>query len=84
MKHLTRYWIELENQELFWHRFGVTAYTIEDAIDLIMSKALNTEERPEIKTVIENVDIRDLEQNHVAPNIGIPVIRGVWYPNFGN
>jgi hypothetical protein len=80
MKILTRYWIELENQETIWNRFGVTAFSIDDAMAMIMTKALKTTERPEAKTIIEDVDIRELEQNHVAPNIGAPTIRGIWFP----
>ena len=77
---LTRYWIELESQENPWIRFGVTAYSIDDAIALIMAEALNTDARPITKTIIEDVDIRKLDQHHVIPNMGIPTIRGIWFP----
>jgi hypothetical protein len=30
--------------------------------------------------VVEDVDVRDLDQNHVIPNMGPPNFRGVWYP----
>jgi hypothetical protein len=30
--------------------------------------------------VIVDVDIRDLDQGHVIPNMGPPNFQGVWYP----
>ncbi len=31
-------------------------------------------------TVVDNVDIRSLDQNHVIPNMGVVVNHGVWFP----
>jgi hypothetical protein len=33
--------------------------------------------------VVEDVDVRDLDQGHVIPNMGVVSWRGVWYPNLG-
>ena len=33
-----------------------------------------------IVAVTENVRFEDLDQNHVAPNAGPMVVRGIWYP----
>jgi hypothetical protein len=33
-----------------------------------------------IAKVVEDVDTRTLEEGHVRPNIGVPVVRGVWFP----
>jgi hypothetical protein len=33
-----------------------------------------------IKTINEDVDIRSLDENHVVPNIGEVVGRGLWFP----
>ena len=30
--------------------------------------------------VIDDVDVRDLDQRHVVPNMGDPAVRGVWFP----
>ena len=30
--------------------------------------------------VLEDVDVRDLDQNHVVPNMGPPNFKGVWFP----
>ena len=35
---------------------------------------------PIIKRMIENVDIRELDQGHVVPNMKPPNWRGVWFP----
>jgi hypothetical protein len=37
-------------------------------------------DRP-ITAVVENVDIPTLERNHVLPNMGNPVVRGIGYPH---
>lgn len=29
---------------------------------------------------VENVDISSLDDNHVRPNMGSPIVRGVWFP----
>ncbi|RYE41078.1 MAG: hypothetical protein EOP48_24190 [Sphingobacteriales bacterium] len=31
--------------------------------------------------VVENIDIRDLDQNHVIPNMGVVNRQGMWFPN---
>ena len=36
---------------------------------------------PAIKNVIENIQFKDLDQNHVVPNMGPITERGIWYPN---
>jgi hypothetical protein len=35
---------------------------------------------PSPLAVIEDVDVRELDQGHVVPNMGDPTVRGVWYP----
>jgi hypothetical protein len=34
----------------------------------------------ELVRIIVDVDVRDLDQGHVIPNMGPPNLRGVWYP----
>jgi len=58
--------------------FGVTAYSLEDARHLL-AQAVGSNEYESIR-IIEDVDIRDLDQGHVIPNMGPPNLRGVWYP----
>jgi hypothetical protein len=77
-KMLTAYWIEFG--PLASSQFGVTAYSFDDAISILKQKADWKEEMPPVKTFIENIKSKDLDQNHVAPNMGAISERGIWYP----
>ena len=61
---LRRYWFKIEEG----FGLGVTAYSVDDA------KALLREQTSpwdcQVLDIVEDVDIRDLDQNHVIPNIG--------------
>jgi hypothetical protein len=79
----------------FWIRFeripkptflnwgcGVTAYDQEDAVELLEQGFQSMRmEMPKIAQILEGVEVEDLEQNHVVPNIGDMNVRGVWFPN---
>jgi hypothetical protein len=58
---------------------GVTAYTIEDA-KFLMKQQLFKSEIPDISRVVENVEISQLDQDHVVPNMGNVLKRGIWFP----
>ena len=74
---LRRYWFKTKE-----HRgIGVTAYSVDDAKTLIDSAARRLGWDYEVLEVVEDVDVRDLDQDHVVPNIGPVNFRGVWYPN---
>ena len=77
-KLLTAYWIEFG--PLLASQFGVTAYSFNDAISILKQKVFRKEEIPPVKTFTENIKFRDLDQNHVVPNIGAISERGIWYP----
>jgi hypothetical protein len=74
---LRRYWFKTR-QHL---GFGVTAYSVDDAKRLIDYAVGSSGWDGEILEIIEDVDIRDLDQGHIVPNMGPPNFRGVWYPN---
>ena len=57
---------------------GVTAYSREDAEQLISE--MDSSVNKDVVAIIEDVDIRTLDQGHVIPNMGPPNFRGVWYP----
>ena len=78
-KLLIRYWFSTK-QGL---GIGVTAYSIEDAISLIKDQDLAMSYNPILESYIENIDINELDQNHVIPNMGISSNRGIWYPKQG-
>jgi hypothetical protein len=78
---LTRYWITFEPitaASFINQGCGVTALGKSDALTLLQ-KALD-HELPPITAIIENVDVRTLDQGHVIPNMGSPSERGVWFP----
>jgi hypothetical protein len=62
---------------------GVTAVDLADATNLATTAATQLRWTIDVAGVIEDIDVRDLEQNHVAPNMGVVVFRGVWYPLMG-
>jgi hypothetical protein len=76
---LTCFWITTGNR---WGPlgFGVTAWSVDDAIRLIKAEGFDIPESPDQLQVHENVNYSDLDPNNVAPNIGPMVMRGLWYP----
>ena len=73
---LRRYWFKTKEHV----GFGVTAYSVDDAKRLIEDAARRLGSDYEILRIVEDVDVRDLDQGHVVPNMGPPNFRGVWYP----
>ena len=67
--------------------FGVTDYSLENARQTLFDtlRQLNFETQSlrnsEKMEVIENIDIRLLDEGHVIPNMGIVTQKGVWFPN---
>lgn len=59
---------------------GVAAYSYEDALVLINEKVFCESPKPSLKKVIRDVDVSILDKAHILPNMGLPNIRGVWFP----
>lgn len=59
---------------------GVTAYDYADASNLLKATVFGEMPALTIQSVTEDVDIQTLDRNHVIPNMGIAVNRGVWFP----
>ena len=82
---LRRYWFRFKGDPRdlppggYWG-YGVTAWTEEDALFLIRTRLFDDKELPPILEMTADIDIRDIEANHVRPNIGTPSWRGIWYP----
>ena len=74
---LHRYWFEVTGT---WG-YGVTAYSEQDARDLISEVEGDDWDR-NLFRVVADVDVRNLDQGHVIPNMGPPNFRGVWFPRF--
>ena len=82
---MIRYWFEFkESDEIFSLGIelgcGVTALNYQDAIKVLEESVFKNKKLPTIKNCIENVDIRNLDQEHVIPNMWTPNFRGIWYP----
>jgi hypothetical protein len=59
---------------------GVTARTRAEA-EAMASEAAAQLKRPfDPMSVVEDVDVRTLDQNHVIPNMGAVNFAGVWFP----
>jgi hypothetical protein len=71
---LFAYWI---TRPSVGHPIGVTGHSLEDALSIARRAGYPL---PEGYTVIDNVRAGDLDPNHVLPNSGPLVVRGVWYP----
>jgi hypothetical protein len=74
---LRRYWFKTKE------RFGfrVTAYSLEDAKHLVDDAARSLSVNYEVLEILEDIDVRTLDQNHIVPNMGAPNFRDVWFPN---
>lgn len=59
---------------------GVTAFSKEDAIDLMKERVFTKTPFPAIQNVQEDVDVSTLDAGHVRPNMGNVVKRGIWFP----
>ena len=83
---LIRYWFEFNFADSGLHPSllrgcGVTAYSYDDALRLLSEYVFKGNCLPPIANVIENVDVSTLDTNHILPNMGVCIWRGVWYPN---
>ncbi|GGH83128.1 hypothetical protein HNQ91_005981 [Filimonas zeae] len=82
----TRFWLEFDIEDALavpagvGTGCGVTAFDYFDALKIMDEKVFVDVKRPVFKRVVENVDIRTLDQGHVIPNMIAPVHRGVWFP----
>ena len=60
--------------------FGVTAFSEEDALAILAHVVFPGQAMPDVLEVRADVDVRDLDQGHVIPNMGPPNWRGICYP----
>lgn len=83
---LKRFWFEFDIKNAFGLPpgigigCGITAIDYADALEILNAKVFKYQGMPPIKKQIENVDIRDLDQGHVIPNMSVLTERGVWFP----
>lgn len=70
---LAPYWIDCDDAP----GVGITAQSETDAL-VLLEKAFGSRRHP--GRVIRVHDVTELDQNHVVPNMGNWLRRGVWYP----
>jgi len=83
MKSLRRYWFRFEpfNKPTPLNLgCGVTAYDTDDAARLLQERVFIGKVMPKIVECREDVDLSTLDQKHVAPNLGLVTVRGIWFP----
>ncbi len=85
MLRLVRFWIEFNTAEekntSLHFGCGITAWTYDDAINILKTTLFKNHTIPTIIKVIEDFDLNNLEENHVCTNIVRPSsVRGIWYP----
>lgn len=59
---------------------GVTAENTTEAKLLLKDKVFKDSDFPTIVNLIEDVDISTLDAGHVLPNMGNPIVKGIWFP----
>jgi hypothetical protein len=85
---LKRYWLIVSPDDKFGPRnFGVTAFSPQQAKSLIKEALVSmawqhiSKELIDKAEIVENIDVRTLDENHVVPNMGVVSRQGVWFPN---
>jgi hypothetical protein len=83
---MTRYWFEFDFTNYINIPYGVilgcgvTGHEYEDVIKILKEKVFANKDLPQIKRVVENINLEELDQNHVIPNMLPPSNRGIWFP----
>ncbi|NVJ62417.1 MAG: hypothetical protein HWE27_18660 [Gammaproteobacteria bacterium] len=83
---MKRFWIKLDYSDYesipigTRMGIGVTATNLDDAKNQLLEKIFKRKQLPEIKNVVEDIDINELDNNHVRPNMGNPAVYGIWFP----
>lgn len=77
--HLTRYWITFDGGPALQTSYGVTAFSLEDALSLLHKRVPGRRNDKPVR-VVTILALTDLDQAHVAPNCGPIFLRGVWFP----
>ena len=75
---MKRYWFQFDIESSINYPAGigfgcgVTALDYSDAVTIMKKHLFGDRDLPPIKEVVENVDLRTLDQGHVTPNMKSP------------
>ena len=59
---------------------GITAFNLDDAKAILLQKVFKSKSIKIKYEVTENINIDELDQDHVVLNMLPPSVRGVWFP----
>ena len=76
---LTSFWI-LPRGAALGAGFGVTAFSEDDALNLIREAGYELPADRTSLLVTSGIRPEQVDAKHIAPNSGPSVVRGVWYP----
>jgi hypothetical protein len=79
--HLRRFWFSFEGLPSFSILrvgCGVTAYTYDDAVQILKDRVFEQQSLPAC-SVVEDIDVGALDER-IRPNMGVVTQRGVWFP----
>jgi hypothetical protein len=76
---LIPFWIQRPGAG-FFEAYGVTGYSLSDALRILREFGIELPDDITDFEIIEGVRVADLDQDHIVPNIGPIVVRGIWYP----
>ncbi len=84
MATLRRFWIRLaeDGPGPSTLGYGVTAYDEADALAILRFQVFGNDEEamPAVTELSADVNVPDLDQGHVVPNMLPPNWRGIWFP----
>ena len=72
------YWIEAPATHTLG--LGVTGFSRDDAFQLLSASGYDLRSDDPSVRITEGIQVADLDQSHIVPNMGPIVFRGVWFP----
>lgn len=82
-KEIRRFWFEFSDSPKYSPLglgCGISAYDQSDAVEILKKNIFSVKGELSISKCIEDVDMSLLDGKHVLPNIGSPLVRGIWFP----
>ncbi len=75
------FWVTFEEETSLTSRlgYGITAVDAGDLMRIIWASSDLSAFADRIASIKE-IRFEDIEKNHVLPNAGVHVVRGIWYP----
>ena len=75
-KSLVKFWFD----SFFGIGIGVTAFDLQDAIDLVKTEKAAMRCRPDFESHTENIDVVQSVNGFSSPMFDASTVRGIWFP----